>query len=181
MSFLLLLAILVVALPIAYFLYVANSGAPYIPTPKRGAKKLLKLADIKPGEKVCDLGCGDGRLVILADQLYKADAVGYELSPPVYLLTKLYHWLKKTKTNAKIIFKDSRNVDFSDVDVVVTFLTPDPLKNFWREKWEAELKPTARVLSYAFEVEGWKPSHVEPQESEYNIAPIHVYKMSEIK
>lgn len=163
-----------------YYLYIANvKGAPFVPTPKKAALKMLKLAEIQPGEEVIDIGCGDGRLVILADQLYQADATGYEVSPPIYWYAKLLHKIKKTKTRAKILFKDSRLVDFSSTDVIITFLTPAPLKNFWKEKWEAEMKPSARIISYAFEIEGWIPQHIEPQNPEENIAPIYVYKISD--
>src|SRR5580693_8033355 len=53
--------------------------APYFPTPQSIVEKMLQLGELKAGEKVYDLGSGDGRIVILAAQKYHADSVGIEL------------------------------------------------------------------------------------------------------
>jgi DNA-directed RNA polymerase beta subunit len=55
--------------------------------------------NIKKGEKVYDIGCGDGRMVYLAAKDYKANAVGLELSPLVYALAKIrqFFWRSKAK------------------------------------------------------------------------------------
>ncbi len=164
-----------------YFLVIANVyGAPFVPTPMRAVKRMLELAKIKPGNVVVDIGCGDGRLAIMADQIYHAQAFGFELSPPIFLYAKLRILFKRIKTKALIAFKDSRYIDLSEVDVVVLFMMPNPLRDFWKKKFEKELPPGARVISYAFSIPGWEPSHTEPPIKEENVGPIYVYKMSEI-
>ena len=52
--------------------------APYYPTPTIVVEKMLELGGLKPGEKMFDLGSGDGRIVIIAAQKYKARATGVE-------------------------------------------------------------------------------------------------------
>lgn len=164
-----------------YFVVIANAyGAPFVPTPMKAVRRMLELAKIKPGEVVADIGCGDGRLAIMADQVYHAQSFGFELSPPIYLYAKLRIKFKKIKTKALIAFKDSRYINLSDVDAVVLFMMPAPLRDFWKKKFEAELKPSARVISYAFSIQGWNASHTEPPIKKENVGPIHVYKMSEI-
>src|SRR5579872_4137523 len=54
--------------------------APYYPTPQIVVDKMLQLGGLKAGEKMFDLGSGDGRIVIMAAQKYKADATGVELN-----------------------------------------------------------------------------------------------------
>src|SRR6476646_7527292 len=54
--------------------------APYYPTPQTVVDKMLQLGGLKAGEKMFDLGSGDGRIVIMAAQKYKADATGVELN-----------------------------------------------------------------------------------------------------
>src|SRR5512142_1984744 len=54
--------------------------APYYPTPELIVQKMLELGGLKAGEKMFDLGSGDGRIVIMAAQKFKADATGVELN-----------------------------------------------------------------------------------------------------
>ena len=53
--------------------------APYYPTPETIVEKMLQLGGLKAGEKVYDLGSGDGRIVLMAAQKFHADAVGIEI------------------------------------------------------------------------------------------------------
>src|ERR1043166_4383737 len=53
--------------------------APYYPTPETIVEKMLQLGGLKAGEKMYDLGSGDGRIVIMAAQRFHADATGVEL------------------------------------------------------------------------------------------------------
>src|SRR5215470_10190920 len=53
--------------------------APYYPTPNTIVEKMLELGGLKPGEKMWDLGSGDGRIVIMAARKFKANAYGVEL------------------------------------------------------------------------------------------------------
>jgi SAM-dependent methyltransferase len=174
----LLIILIIVGAPILYWIYVAHVlGAPFLPTPPDAVDKMLALAKIKPGEKVYDLGAGDGRLIIKATQKYRAQAIGFEISPPVFVYAKILNFLKKTPNSARLLFKDSRLVDFSEADVVVIFLLPDPLKDFWKSKLEKELRPGARVLSYAFSIKGWEPITVTAPNPKTNCGPIYLYQI----
>ena len=52
--------------------------APYYPTPETIVQKMLQLGALKAGEKMFDLGSGDGRIVIMAAEKFHANAVGVE-------------------------------------------------------------------------------------------------------
>lgn len=150
------------------------TGAPWVPTPEERVKRVLALAKIKPGERVYDLGCGDGRMVHLASKLYGADAVGLELSPLVYALARIRNFFLRSKS--RILFRDFRGINYSNADALVFYLLPNVLK-IMRHKFERELKPGSRVVSYAFEIEGWKPAYVEPRNRDKHLGPIFVYEM----
>src|SRR6266851_5022093 len=62
----------------------AEKLAPYYPTPLTVVERMLKLGDLKPGEKMFDLGSGDGRIVIMAAQKFGADATGIEMVDDLY-------------------------------------------------------------------------------------------------
>ena len=57
----------------------AEKLAPYYPTPETIVERMLKLGELKAGEKMFDLGSGDGRIVIMAAEKFRAVAIGVEL------------------------------------------------------------------------------------------------------
>ena len=61
-----------------------ESLAPYYATPELVVDRMLKLADLKPGERMFDLGSGDGRIVIMAARKYRADATGVEFDGSLF-------------------------------------------------------------------------------------------------
>src|ERR1700722_16684154 len=60
--------------------HYTSSLAPYVVSPQEIVDRMLELADLKPGEKLYDLGSGDGRILITAVVRFKAKAVGIEIS-----------------------------------------------------------------------------------------------------
>src|ERR1035441_5232133 len=62
----------------------AEKLAPYYPTPETIVEKMLHLGGLKAGEKVFDLGSGDGRIVLMAAQKFHAEAVGVELDADLW-------------------------------------------------------------------------------------------------
>jgi triacylglycerol lipase len=52
---------------------------PYVPTPPEVVDAMLKLADVKTGDVVYDLGCGDGRVVVTAAKEKGARGVGIDI------------------------------------------------------------------------------------------------------
>src|SRR5579884_2567775 len=56
-----------------------NNLAPYVVAPEHAVDKMLAMANLKPGETLYDLGCGDGRILIDAAEKYNVKAVGIEI------------------------------------------------------------------------------------------------------
>jgi tRNA1(Val) A37 N6-methylase TrmN6 len=92
--------------------------APYYPTPSSIVLKMLELVDLKKGEKMFDLGSGDGRIVIMAAQKFKAQAVGVEFDRDlVKQSSDRIEKLGLSKT-AQIIYGDLMEQDYSSADVL---------------------------------------------------------------
>jgi len=150
---------LVVLIVLGTLAYAAVSAAPWVPLRKRDINRLIKLANIKPGEIVYDLGCGDGRVLQAVVKQTQARAVGFEISLLPYIFAKVRSLLLGT-TRVQINYKDFFKTDFSTADVIVCFLTPYAMVKL-ESKINCELKPGARFLTYAFPLPNRKPTLTE--------------------
>ncbi len=149
------------------------NGAPFVPTPMNAVNKMINSASLKKDDRVYDIGCGDGRIVHAASKKYNIKATGFELSPFVYLLAKIKHFLWKSK--AKIIFGNFKKHDLSDADVIFCYLLPDTLAKL-EPKLNRELKTGAKVISYAFPVHPWKENKKIERDKSNKLAPIWIYE-----
>ena len=67
-------------------------GAPWVPSSLRTVNKMLLMAEVTPGQKVVDLGAGDGRIVLLAARRFAARAAGVEIDPLRCLIANALIW-----------------------------------------------------------------------------------------
>src|SRR5579862_7428539 len=95
-----------------------NKLAPYVASPARVVDRMLELANIRPGETVYDLGCGDGRILIEAAQRYKAKAVGIEISPKIADQARLQVKKAGLAQKVQVIQGDLLEADLTGADVV---------------------------------------------------------------
>src|SRR5438270_414315 len=112
-----LLAIVVIAL-IYSFAVGVWFGAPYLPTMSHQRQVALKLLNLKRGQTLYDLGCGDGRMLRLAAQ-QGLSAVGYELSPLLFLIAKITTWPYRRRV--KVHLGDYWKADLSKADGIYIF------------------------------------------------------------
>ena len=129
---------------------------PYVPTPQEVVDGMLELADVKKGEVVYDLGCGDGRIVITAAKKFGATGIGVDLNPE--RIEEANANAVEAKVTDKVTFHegDLFNFDFSKADVLTLYLLPDVNLKL-KPKILAEMKPGSRVVSHAFNMGDWEP------------------------
>ena len=139
--------------------------APYYPTPETIVMKMLQLGGLKAGEKMFDLGSGDGRIVIAAAEKFHAVAVGIELDKELYReSTDKIQSLRLQKT-ARIVNGDILQQDYSSADLITVYLLP--LSNDKvRPILDKQLKKGTRVVAHDFEFKDWKPEKVESIEDD---------------
>src|SRR6185436_14509773 len=53
----------------------------YVPTPQHVVNEMLMLANVKPGDVLYDLGCGDGRIPVTAAQKHGIRAYCIDIDP----------------------------------------------------------------------------------------------------
>jgi ubiquinone/menaquinone biosynthesis C-methylase UbiE len=141
---------------------------PFVPTHPKVVEAMLKLAEVKPGDTVFDLGCGDGRIVISAVKDFKAKrGLGIDFNPE--RLKDCQRSMEQAKLTPEqqeaITFKQGDVLkltpeDFKDVDVVTLYLLPEVNLRL-RPVLQKGLKPGARIVSHDFDMGDWKPDKTQ--------------------
>ena len=129
---------------------------PFAPTPHDVVEHILAIADPRQDEVLYDLGSGDGRIVVKAAEEHKCRAVGVEIDPTLYELSK--GKIGRLGVKAEILHGDFYRVDFGDADVVVLYLLPDALRRL-RPRL-LNLRRGARIICHDFPLPGVKPREV---------------------
>jgi len=119
-------------------------------------RKMLDMAQLRRGEALFDLGCGDGRIVVIAARDYQAKAFGVEIRED--LATAAQQQLRKfhVEERARIVQGNMFDVDLSEADVVTLYLSLSGNEKL-KPKLERELRTNARVVSLDIQIKGWTP------------------------
>jgi SAM-dependent methyltransferase len=129
---------------------------PFVPTPPEVVDEMLRLADLRAGDILYDLGCGDGRIVIAAAKRHGIRAVGIDIDP--VRITESNENAAKAGVSGKVRFIQQNlfEADFRDASVVTMYLLTSVNLRL-RPKLLAELKPGTRLVSHSFDMGDWKP------------------------
>ena len=128
----------------------------FVPTPYEVVEEMLRLAQVKKGDVLYDLGSGDGRIPVTAAKKYGIRAVGVDIDPERIMEAK--ENARKNGVTGLVQFRqeDLFKTDFHEASVVTLYLLPD-LNVKLRPRLLAELKPGTRIVSHQFDMGTWKP------------------------
>lgn len=138
----------------------ARLDVPYVPTPPQVVERMLQIADVKPGDMVMDVGCGDGRMVVAAAEKFGARGLGVDINPERIGEAKAN--ARQAGVESKVDFRvgDLFEADLSQADVLAMYLLSD-INLRLRPKILETMKPGARIVSHAFNMGEWNPDHHE--------------------
>jgi cyclopropane fatty-acyl-phospholipid synthase-like methyltransferase len=133
-----------------------NLDVPYVPTPEGVVEGMLKLADVKASDTVIDLGCGDGRSVVMAAKKFGAKAIGYDIDPDRISDANANAKLAGVTDKVKFIEKNLFEADVKAASVVTLYLLPGVNEKL-KPRLLKELKPGTRIVSHSFSMGDWEP------------------------
>lgn len=130
------------------FTFVLLFGAPYVPTLNPQVRAALELANVKPGQTLLELGCGDGKVLVAAAQV-GIKAVGYELNPVLALVA----WLRtrRFKGDVKVVWGDFWRKSWPEAEAIFVFLLDRYMEKLDKKIIQDSRKPVA-LVSFAFKV-----------------------------
>jgi len=149
------------------------SAAPWLPTKPSQRKHLLNNLQLKNGQTVVDLGCGDGVMLFTVARMYpEVICIGYDIS----LLPLFIGWIRKF-----LFFKAYRNVhirfgnlftqDIHQADVVFIFLLSKCYPKLLTSL-KGKISPAAKVI-----IEAWPLPEIDPVETlkAEGLLPVYIY------
>jgi SAM-dependent methyltransferase len=151
--------------------YYSWRHAPWQPTPAAELPRILKHLDLGPEQTFCDLGAGDGRLLLWVHAATGATCVGIEASPLQYAVARVRLALQGTH-HTSVRLGDLYAADLSGFDAVYVWGTAYSVSMpRFGERMRQTLRPGARLVSYHYPVHGLHP-HVEDNEG---LRPLYMY------
>ena len=132
---------------------------PYVPTPQPVVNAMLRLAQVRRGDVLYDLGSGDGRIVITAAKRYGVRGTGVDIDPQRIREANANARKAGVAGRVRFINEDLFQIDFGDATVVTLYLLPR-LNLQLRPRLISELQPGTRIVSHGFDMGDWKPDRV---------------------
>jgi SAM-dependent methyltransferase len=146
---------LIILLVLGCFSFVILFGAPYLPTLKPQVEAALDLLDLKPGQTLLELGCGDG-VVMLAAARRGLKVVGYELNPLMALVAYLRTWRYHKDGQVKVYWANLWQAKWPPTDGIFTFLLQKYTAKLDTKIMQYNHRPL-KVVSFAFKINARQP------------------------
>jgi len=137
----------------------AMFGAPWHPISRRDLKRALDFCEVEAGERIVDVGSGDGRVLITAAKEYDLIGTGIEIDPIKAWLANLRVRWAGVQDKVKIVRANIFDTDYGEADILFIYLTHQALDKLFPDILD-QLKPTARILCYRFCIQGMTPDKV---------------------
>ncbi|PJC36686.1 hypothetical protein CO046_04700 [Candidatus Peregrinibacteria bacterium CG_4_9_14_0_2_um_filter_53_11] len=147
---------------------------PYVPSAKKTVKRLLELAELRPGMTLMDLGCGDGRVVVEAAKHEGVKAIGFEIAPLMYLMALINNLF--TGRRADIRFENIFNADLHSADIIICYLFPGAMARL-DEKIKKECKKGTVIISNTFSFPGRDPVSILPADPHNRMPKVYSYRV----
>ena len=147
------IAIFILAVIVIVFLFSGVwptiFGAPWVPTKRTMVHQMMELAEVGQDDTVYDLGCGDGRILVIAARKYGAKAVGIEIEPLKFLWCQVLITVLGLRKQVKVKLGNFFTEDLGAATVVVCYLLKETNQLLTR-KFKTELQPGTKVVSNIF-------------------------------
>ena len=131
-----------------------DGSTPFVVTPEAVVERMLYLAQPKAGERLVDLGSGDGRIVIEAAKRFGARGLGVDIDPRLVSLARANAKRVGVELLASFEVRDLFETDLRGVNVVTMYLLPEVNLQLL-PRLIAQLKPGARIVSHDYDLGPW--------------------------
>jgi SAM-dependent methyltransferase len=131
-----------------------DGGVPFVATPPEIVERMLRIAEVGPGDHLIDLGSGDGRIVIAAAKR-GATGLGVDLDPGLVRQARENAAQAGVALRAEFQVRDIFETDLSKASVVAFYLLPEFNARLLPRL--LALKPGTRIVSHDGGIGAWPP------------------------
>jgi SAM-dependent methyltransferase len=131
-----------------------DGTVPYVQTPMEIVERMLRMAEVKKGDYLIDLGSGDGRIVIEAAKR-GARALGVDIDPNLVRHATENARKAEVADRTQFMVKDIFETDLSAASVVAFYLLPEFNAKLLPKL--LALKPGTRIVSHDGGIGDWPP------------------------
>lgn len=172
LTILLIIAIILVLILCTFFVFPWLVGAPYDISRKTALKNIIKSTNPKSGDKIAELGSGDGRVCIsLAKQNPKIQIHGFEINPFLVWISRRKIRKLSLQNQIKIHWRNFWKVDLSKYNKIIFFQFRSITKRL-ENKFNRELKSGTKIISHNWKLPNYK---IEKQLGEQQLSQGIVY------
>ena len=135
--------------------------SPIVPSAEENVERMLKLARLRHGDTVIDLGSGDGRVVIGAAKLNPGvRGIGVDLDAKLVRESNAAAEEAGVAGRVRFLHRNVFDADLSKVDVIFMWLFPE-LQRLLRTKILAEARPGTRVVTNLWDMGSWPADEID--------------------
>ena len=131
-----------------------DGTVPYVQTPMEIVERMMRMAEVKQGDYLIDLGSGDGRIVVEAAKR-GARGLGVDLDPELVKLAGENAATAGVQDRAQFAVRDIFETDLTGASVVAFYLLPDFNAKLLPKL--LKLKPGTRIVSHDGGIADWHP------------------------
>lgn len=147
---------------------------PYDPTPHNVVAQVLQLAQVREGDVVYDLGCGDGRIVIAAARERGARGVCVDIDPQRIRESRANAVAAGVMERVRFFEQDLFETEIREATVVMLFLWREVNLKLRPKLWR-ELRPGTRVISYVHDMGDWMPQQAITVQGSYGERQLYLW------
>ena len=143
--------------------------SPFVPSEQGNVERMLRLAGIRDGDVIIDLGSGDGRIVLTAARANPTvRGIGVDLDEKLVEKANADARAAGLADRVQFLHRNAFDADLSGVTIIAMWLWPE-VQHMLRPKIFREARPGTRVITNLFEIGTWSPDQTDKDGPQVNM------------
>lgn len=135
----------------------------FVPTVQDDVVRMIKLAGVRDGDVVFDLGSGDGRIVLEAARVNpKVRGRGIEIDLKLVEDSRKVAQSMGVADRVEFVHQNAFDAELKEATVIAMWLWPE-LMRMLRPRILAEARPGTRIITRTWDLGEWKPDEINTE------------------